>query len=241
MGRQSLVSMVADGLLDRIVAGEFPPDSLLPGELDLIAEHDVSRLTVREAIKTLEATGVVRVERGRGTFVNPMSRWTSMESVLRAAAEGASDETVSLQLIALRQIFETGAAALAAPHIDDAQLKELAAHLESMRHAHAVNDVDEFVDADLAFHDVIVHATGNVFLIVLFAPLTRVLAARRRQTSRVVEIQANAIDEHANVIEALKTGDSEAARLAMQHHMEQTLNDLKRYVYRSEAAVVSSR
>jgi GntR family transcriptional repressor for pyruvate dehydrogenase complex len=66
---------------------------------------------------------------------------------------------------------------------------------------------------------------------VLFEPLTRVLAARRRETSKVLEIQANAILQHAHVISALETGDAEAARVAMNEHMDQTLSDLKRYVF----------
>jgi len=226
--------MVAEALLDQIVAGDFPPDALLPGEQELIAEHDVSRLTVREAMKTLEAKGIVRVERGRGTFVNPLEQWTSMEAVLRAAADGENDATASLQLIALRRIFETGAAAMAAGRITASEIDALQDQLERMRHAHAVNDVDAFVTADLAFHDVILRATGNVFLAVLFEPLTRVLAARRRETSKVHEIQSNAIAQHTLVIAALGTGDAEAARLAMDGHMVQTLEDLKKHVYRRQ-------
>ena len=89
MARKSLVGVVADELLDRIIAGEFPPGSSVPGELELSARHDVSRMTVREAMKTLEAQRILSVERGRGTFVNPLNRWSSLEAVLRATSEGS--------------------------------------------------------------------------------------------------------------------------------------------------------
>ena len=91
MARKSLVDVVADELLDRIVAGEFPPGSGVPGELELSARHEVSRMTVREAMKTLVARRILRVERGRGTFVNPLNQWSSLEAVLRAASEGQDD------------------------------------------------------------------------------------------------------------------------------------------------------
>jgi GntR family transcriptional repressor for pyruvate dehydrogenase complex len=230
LARQSLVSMVSDDLLNRIVSGEFPPGSTLPGEQELTIQHEVSRMTVREAVKTLEAQSVVRIERGRGTFVNPLHFWTSMEAVLRAAADGENDAVASIQLIELRRMLESGAAELAAPRITAEELEALRKHLATMRAAHQANDVGDFVEADLAFHDVILRASGNVFLAVLFDPLSRVLAARRTQTSRVVEIQVHAITEHAHIVEALESGSPGQARLAMDSHMTQTMNDLKKYV-----------
>ena len=88
LARKSLVGVVADELLDRIIAGEFPPGASVPGELELSSRHEVSRMTVREAMKTLEAQRILSVERGRGTFVNPVNRWGSLDAVLRAASEG---------------------------------------------------------------------------------------------------------------------------------------------------------
>ena len=114
MARKSLVGVVADELLDRIIAGEFPPGASVPGELELSARHEVSRMTVREAMKTLEAQRILSVERGRGTFVNPLNRWSSLEAVLRAASEGQNEAAAAIQLIELRRMLETGACELAA-------------------------------------------------------------------------------------------------------------------------------
>ena len=116
-----MVGVVADELLDRIISGEFPPGASVPGELELSARHEVSRMTVREAIKTLEAQRILRVERGRGTFVNPLSRWASLEAVLRAASEGKNDASAAIQLIELRRMLESGACELAAVRIGDAR------------------------------------------------------------------------------------------------------------------------
>lgn len=230
MARKSLVDVVADELLDRIVAGEFPPGAVVPGELELSTRHEVSRMTVREAMKILAARRILRVDRGRGTFVNPLNQWSSLEAVLRVASEGQDDTAVAVQLIELRRMLETGAAALAAGRITNGELDALDGHLQQMRTAHQTNDVDSFVTADLAFHDVILHASGNVFMAVLFEPLTRILASRRAQTSKVVQIQANAIAEHTNIVEAMRSQDPERARLAMDGHMQQTLDDLETYL-----------
>lgn len=225
-----MVGVVADELLDRIIAGEFPPGASVPGELELSARHEVSRMTVREAMKTLEAQRILSVERGRGTFVNPLSRWNSLEAVLRAASEGKDDAAAAVQLIELRRMLESGACELAAVRISDAGLAALHGQLETMRAAYKAHDLAGFVEADLAFHDLILQAAENVFIAVLFAPLHRVLELRRTQTSEVREIQEHAIGHHQSIADALATRDPHLARDAMDAHMRQTLDDLKTYV-----------
>jgi GntR family transcriptional regulator, transcriptional repressor for pyruvate dehydrogenase complex len=196
----------------------------------------VSRMTVREAIKTLEAQRILSVERGRGTFVNPLNRWASLEAVLRAASEGKNDAAAAVQLIELRRMLESGACELAAVRIGAADLESLYAHLEAMRHARGINNVAAFVEADLAFHDLILKASENVFAAVLFEPLHRILEKRRTETSKVPDIQEHAIWHHEQVAEALASRDPHRARDAMDAHMQQTLEDLKSYVLKEQSA-----
>jgi DNA-binding FadR family transcriptional regulator len=99
-----------------------------------------------------------------------------------------------------------------------------------MRAAHGVHDVAAFVEADLAFHDLILHASENVFVAVLFEPLHRVLEKRRTETSAVPQIQEHAIGHHQNIAEALESRDAARSREAMDAHMQQTLDDLKNLV-----------
>ncbi|MGN7250944.1 MULTISPECIES: FadR/GntR family transcriptional regulator [unclassified Arthrobacter] len=230
MARKSLVGVVADELLDRIISGEFPPGSSVPGELELSARHDVSRMTVREAMKTLEAQRILSVERGRGTFVNPLNRWSSLEAVLRATSEGQNGPAAAIQLIELRRMLETGACELAAQRITEAELEGLRDCVADMRKAHQNNDVASFVAADLAFHDQILQASENVFVAVLFEPLHRVLEKGRTETSKVPDIQEHAIGHHQSIYEALAARDPQQARDAMDAHMQQTLSDLRSYV-----------
>ncbi|MDQ0823076.1 GntR family transcriptional repressor for pyruvate dehydrogenase complex [Arthrobacter sp. V1I7] len=231
-----MVGVVADELLDRIIAGEFPPGTSVPGELELSARHEVSRMTVREAMKTLEAQRILSVERGRGTFVNPLNRWGSLEAVLRAASEGKNDASAAVQLIELRRMLESGACELAATRIGDADLASLHGHLEAMRTAHGTNDLAAFVEADLAFHDVILKASENVFAAVLFEPLHRILEKRRTETSEVPDIQEHAIWHHQQIADALASRDPHRARDAMDAHMQQTLDDLKSFVLKARSA-----
>ncbi|WP_104108668.1 FadR/GntR family transcriptional regulator [Arthrobacter sp. N199823] len=234
MARKSLTDVVADDLLDRIVAGEFAPNSLVPGELELSSQHEVSRMTVREAMKTLVAQRILRVERGRGTFVNPLASWGSLNAVLRAVSEGEDHAVVAVQLIELRRMLETGACELAASRITDEDLEDMGQQLSKMKAAHEASDVPAFVASDLAFHDIILQASGNIFVSVLFDPLHRILESRRAETSQVPQIQSNAIAMHGAILTALSQRKPELARVAMDNHMAQTLDDLKSYVLRSQ-------
>jgi DNA-binding FadR family transcriptional regulator len=232
VARISLVAEVSDGILRQIIDGSLPIGSGLPSEADVSAAHDVSRMTVREAIKTLQAQGIVRIENGRGSFVNPVSSWNSLDAVLKFASVGSDEEQVALELIEVRRLFETGAAALAAQRRSAEDLAAISEHLDDMRAAHGDGALARFVEADLAFHARIIEASRNVFLGVMLAPLTRILAQKREETSRIPTIQEHAIREHGMILKALAAGDPEAARSAMDKHMDQTQSDLRAYVVR---------
>lgn len=228
--RMSLTETVLEELLTGIMGEQFPPGSTLPAEAEIATTHGVSRVTVREALKTLQAGNVVTIRRGIGTFVNAPEDWTSLETVLMYASRNSSAATAAADLIEVRRMVETGAAALAARHRTDADLTVLESHIAAMVSASAENDVAAFVQADIAFHDVILRASHNLFVPVLFEPLARLLRDNRTRTSAVPEIQLNAIAMHQGILAALTAGDTELSRRAMDKHMDQTIDDLKKYV-----------
>ena len=117
MARKSLVEAVAEDLLERILEGEVAPHEALPPEAEIARESDVSRLTVREALKALQAQNIVYVRRGLGTYVNPPDAWTGLEAILKAASRGAAAHQVALRLLEVRRMVETGSAELAAVHV----------------------------------------------------------------------------------------------------------------------------
>ena len=228
--RKSLTETVMDGLLDDILSAEYAIGTALPPEVDIATSHGVSRVTVREALKTLQAGNVVTIRRGVGTFVNHPSEWTSLQMVLLYASRNSSAATAAIDLIELRRMVETGAAALAARHRSATDLTQLRVFITEMEQASARPNVDAFVQADIAFHDVILRASQNLFVPVLFEPLGRLLYDNRMRTSSVPQIQINAIAMHHGILKALTTGDVERSRRAMDKHMDQTVEDLETYI-----------
>lgn len=221
-----LVDGVVDQLLDRVTAGEFGDDAL-PREQDLAAQSAVSRLTLREAVRVLAAAGVLRVERGRGTYVNPVSRWRDVRYVARAA--GDSDQT-SLYLLESRRIIEVGAIELAAQRLGEEEVDAIAACVDAMVEAHAEGDVVRFAVADLDFHTLILEGTGNPFVPVLYRPIESTLRAHRTQMSGFAAVREHAIAHHGAILATLRARDVPAAVEAMAAHITQSLDDLQHYV-----------
>lgn len=230
MKKMSLVDALVESVLDRILRGVFPAHNLLPPESVLAEEAGVSRLTAREAIKSLQAQKIVYVRRGLGTFVNPASEWSSLESILRAAAHNLGSAEVPLRLLEVRRMVETGSAELAARNHTHEQLESLAETIAEMESAHETGDLDRFTSNDLAFHDVILTASGNPFLPALMGELGQLLHTLRRETSAVTQVQQHAIAHHKAVRNAIATKDPVQARRAMEAHIAQTVADYEQYI-----------
>jgi GntR family transcriptional regulator, transcriptional repressor for pyruvate dehydrogenase complex len=230
----ALPENLADMLLEAIVDGQFPLESVLPPEGELALRYGMSRLTVREAIRILRSQNVVEVRRGRGTYVNPPQAWTSLHAIVRIEERQSPTGRVSVRLLEARRMVEVGAAQLAATNRSKEDLASLAASIEEMRLANQAGRVDLFVEADIAFHDVIMHATANMFIPFMFEPFGNLLVNARTETSSIEEIRLNAIAMHEEILRALTDGDPERSRDAMAAHMNQTEADLRSYVLDSD-------
>lgn len=226
----SLPEELAASILAAVVDGRYPTGAMLPPEADLAEKYRMSRLTVREAVRILRSQGVVEIRRGRGTYVNSPGQWTSLEALVAFQTHQDGQDGVAEKLLEARRLVEIGAAQLAAVHRTKEDLDQLRACIEEMRSGHERADVDLFVEADIAFHDVIMRASGNLFVPFMFEPFGELLVHTRRQTSAVPAIQSNAIGQHEQILEALTAGDPGMCRRAMESHMEQTQDDLRTHV-----------
>lgn len=237
--RRSRAEELADDLMDDVLAGVHPPGSVLPREADLAQRSGLSRLTVREAVKVLQAKGVLRVEQGRGTFVTDTQEWSVLDPRLLMARSASRQDRLVLPLkfIEARRLVEVGVAEIAAGRRTELHLVELADALAAMSSASRDKDVGAFVEADIRFHRVILVAADNAFIAALFDPLSQILQLTRLQTSSHAPVRTHAITHHRKILVALTAGDAQASRKAMHDHIVQTENDMVRYVKDPAAAL----
>lgn len=234
MSRITLADSVFADLLERILSGDLRSQASLPAESELAKAADVSRLTVREALKTLQAQNIVTVRRGLGTFVNPPEEWTGLEAILRAAARGTGTDEAALKLLEVRRIMETGAAELAARNATPEHFAAMEKAISDLEKAHEAGDLDAVTLADLAFHNVVFRASANPFLPALLAQLGHLLYTTRRETSAFPEVQRHALEHHRLVLAAIATREPETARKAMDEHINQTYDDYERFIKANE-------
>lgn len=202
---------------EAITRGDFGPGDKLPSERELVETFGVSRMSVREAIRSLEALGLVSVQQGRGAFVNdrrsglgePLARWLAMHR----------DEVFDLHRV--RGALDELAAQCAAEHSDPEAVERLVLAHEALDEK--VRDgapVEELMRLDLDFHIAIAEASGNRLLYDLLFDLHTLLAEARRFSFATGGRPPSSVEEHGKIADAVTRGDAAGARAAMRSHVD---------------------
>lgn len=188
-----------------IISGKLKPGDRLPPEKELSEALGLSRGSLREAVKALEVMRVLDVRRGDGTYVTSLDPGVLLEAM--SFVVDLHDDASILEIFAVRRILEPAAAALAAGRIDASALASLRHGLESVT---AATPLDELVAHDLAFHSAISAAAGNRYLSHLLDSLSG-QTVRARIWRGVTQGGAveQTLTEHASILAALESGDSE--------------------------------
>lgn len=202
----------------RIVTGELVPGEVLPEQGELSRMLSVSRTVVREATRVLTAKGMVESRPKRGTMVLPRSSWHILDpEVLTWQTEASPDDAFLRSVSEVRMIIEPGAARLAAERADEAELEAIRVAWERMG---IKGDASTYHEADVRFHDMIVAATHNDYLIQLVATFGPALHAGLRATIEDTWERSDFLDFslplHRDVLDAVMARDPARADIAMQ-------------------------
>lgn len=221
---RSLANRVADELLHHIISGAFAPGDPLPAERDLAQKLEVGRGSLREALRALSFLGVIEIQHGGRARIAPADLETLLRPLglfLRLRNEGMHT------LLEARTVFETAAARIAATRIDARALARLGKLLERKKAAAVGGKVSRSIDLDAEFHQVVVEATGNAFLIEIGRNLYELGRAGRAQTSQSAQVTNDFLQDHEDIVEALRRADAQAAGRAMERHMAHIRRHLK--------------
>lgn len=215
--RVRLSRTVADRLVDMIAARELREGDNLPSEAELARRFNVSKPTVREALKRLAAYGVVATRQGKPSTIRPLGPEV-LEGFFRLLVR-SRDEGLR-EAVELRRAIETGIAELAAARATTQDLLDLRRALERM--AGHVDTLDPWLEADLAFHQALARCSRNE----LMAHTVEGMAPIMHYTMRLLGTQLDLRDvpatlaRHAAIVAAVEARDAAAARRAMQAHFD---------------------
>ena len=199
-------------------SGAFPVGSRLPSERHLASRFNVSRVTVRQALIYLQGKGRIQIKPGSGAYVLPSVARTDRYPNISA-----------LELTESRLLFESEAAALAAPVIDEDSLCSLEISIAEMSKEHS-EDSNASDLADQKFHLTIAQATGNAAIFYIVEDLWRmrieVDEIKRVYDSVCLEDASARGEEHQEILDALRTRKSDNARQAMKRHFKRLLESM---------------
>ncbi|KQR87391.1 FadR/GntR family transcriptional regulator [Sphingomonas sp. Leaf343] len=217
---------VAYRLGSAIVSGEHAPGEVLMSEADGSEALKVSRGAYREAIRTLVAKGLVESRPRSGTIVQPRHRWNLLDpDVLTWTFSGQPDMAIVRSLFELRIMVEPWAASMAAQRRTREDIKALRTALAAM----ARHGMDHLAGqaADCAFHDAILRATGNDYLVVLTTSIGTAVTMTTQFKRRSSTLPRDPIPEHRRVLDAIVAGDGAAASAAMRMLVDRALEDTR--------------
>lgn len=197
-----------------IVGGELHPGDVLPREELLAEQMEVSRTALREALKVLSAKGLVESRPKVGTRVRDSRFWHQLDADVLAwrCASMPTDDFVE-KLTEMREIVEPAAAAAAAKRCSAAQLERLDAACNAMA---AARSLEEWTEADLAFHEAVLEATNNELMVSLFSVVESSLDTFLVLSARTAKSFSYSLPLHQKVLEAIRRRQPQAAHRAMQ-------------------------
>lgn len=220
--RSALSEEIVTRLLTLIKEKELRPGDKLPPERELATTMNVSRPSLREALRALSIMNIVEIRQGDGTYITSLDPGLLVEHLEFVFA---LDDSTLVELFEARKILETEIAALAAQRITDEELKELETCLA--KSIESVEDQEAFLQADLELHAKITEAARNPILSRIMASISQLGLVSRRRTVEIPGVRPQSLKDHQAIVAALKARNPEDAREAMLQHLSNVEERLK--------------
>jgi GntR family transcriptional regulator, transcriptional repressor for pyruvate dehydrogenase complex len=220
---------VAEAIYEMIRTGQVKPGEKLDSVQQLAENFQVGRSTIREALTSLRAMGLVEMKQGEGTYVNEFD--TNQITFPLSTAILMNKEDIA-QLLEVRKIIEIGTAAAAAKKRTSHNLTMMEMALDEMKSAQGDEALGE--KADLQFHFALAGAAQNPLLLSLMSHVSGLMGETMKETRRVWLFSKQTTverlyEEHKDIYEAIKEQDEEKARKFMLVHLDNVEAILQKY------------
>lgn len=210
----TLTEAIAGQLIQLIMNGDYKPGERLPSEFELAARFKAGRGAVREALKALSIVGLVRVMRGKGTFVSGRETFLT-----RPLSLGVKADTGLRRLIEARKLVEVELAGLAAERANEDQIRAIETCLVRMRTSIEPEQSEEYLDADVGFHFGIAAAADNFILSQFMTLIRNLMQQWISESLSLAGVAIESLRQHRRILAAIRNHKPAAARRAMEKHI----------------------
>lgn len=227
--RRTVPDEVARAIEQIIVDNNLQPGDKLPSQAELSSVLGVGARSVREAIKTLEARGLIQSFHGKGFYV----RHNNLDYFLEVLNDSMvfnvdTDKDILLELTYIRKMIETNVIFDIAKNPDKDLLKKLIDIVSDMDNAFHSDDISEYNRLDLIFHKRIIGAKKNGIIITLYKYLTNLLEKSISKTGCMEEgLRKDGLRDHHRIVESLVGRNPQRARDIMETHILSTQHKLE--------------
>jgi len=212
--RQKVYEAVAEQI-ERLILKKLKPGDKLPSERELTELLQVSRSSIRDAIRSMELMGLVEPRQGAGTIVCERPVDSSINPLSNALKR--RQELVS-ELLDFRKMLEPPLAARAAARVSPEDISEMEEILRRQEEKLSLGEAAIAEDAE--FHYSVALASGNSVVLKVLDILMDLLRDTRERSLQVPGRQHKSLAGHRRILAAIKRRDTEAARSAMRRHIE---------------------
>ncbi len=225
--QQKTSEIIAKQIMESIEKGELMPGDKLPSERELASQFGVSRTSLREALRALELTGVLKSKVGEGTFVSksfPTNVYASLSETLKLIEQASTYE-----LVEARKIIECNNAYLAAKRATEDDIKKLEDVINMMNYE--IKQGEDGLNKDKEFHMAIAEATHNKVLIQIMARIASLMSERVWKFVRdKILIHPGKSEEyfkdHNEIFLAIKNKEPRKAHNLMKKHLSKVAKDV---------------
>jgi GntR family transcriptional repressor for pyruvate dehydrogenase complex len=213
--RTTLTGDICRKMVTHLIRGDWVSGERIPAERELCQKLGVGRASLREALKALEIMGMIETRLGDGTYVCNKSEFFSRPLLWAITSSSATDVH---ELVEARKLIEVELSGLAAERATGEDLKQIGIHLDRMERA--INNAEDFLQADIEFHLAVGQAGHNVILMNALLLIRNLLQQWVSSSLKIEGAARSAFEQHKVVFVAIAKKNGAAARVAMQEHLD---------------------
>jgi GntR family transcriptional repressor for pyruvate dehydrogenase complex len=217
--RAGITELVVERIKELLARGELRAGSRLPPERELAEMLNISRPSLRTALKALSVMGIIRAKPGAGTYIAE-----SLPEVFTEPMHFMTliNNTSVEELFEARRIIEAGLAELAAERASADDIQLLNKEIGGMRET--IDDPENFLKHDVRFHQVMAHAANNKLMSGVMDTVAQLLFHIRRQTIAHASDLEEAIEWHQKIVDAIRKHEPRRAKDMLSGHLRSAQN-----------------